>query len=108
MLIKLWDIFINAKLHVINILPRVDKRKNMTINMLNNTIMEICKRHGLSFIDTEHDVKLFSVNGFRRSSYFRRGLDDVHLNKDGILRLGKHLKFLAHNPDILSGKIARY
>jgi hypothetical protein len=68
--------------------------------MLNNTIKEICRRHGLSFIDTEHDVTLFSVKGFRKSSYFRCGFDDVHLNRAGILRLAKHLKFLAHNTRI--------
>ena len=95
---KLWTMCVNAQLHVVNILPRADKRKNDTVNKLNDSIIEICRTHGLNFIDTEYDVKLFSNNyGMRRSFYFRKGYDDVHLNRAGISRLGKHLKYLAHS-----------
>ena len=88
---------INAKLSVINLLPRVDRHKNATINILNNAIKEMCRMHGHSFVDTESKVKLFSNNGHRKSAFFRQGFDDVHLNKSGISRLGKHLKYIAHN-----------
>ena len=94
---KLWDMCINAKLSVTNLLPRVDRRKNATINILNKAIKEMCRMHGHSFVDTESKVKLFSNNGHRKSAFFRQGFDDVHLNKSGISRLGKHLKYIAHN-----------
>ena len=94
---KLWDMCVNAKLSVINILPRVNRQKNATINILNNSIKEMCRMHGFSFVDTESKVKLFSNNGYRKSTFFRQGFDDVHLNKSGISRLGKHLKYIAHN-----------
>ena len=95
---KLWTLCVNAQLNVINILPRADNRKNNIVNKLNDAIIEICKTQGLNFIDTEYNVRLFSNNyGARRSFYFKRGFDNVHLNRAGITRLGKHLKYLAHH-----------
>ena len=93
---RLWDIFMNAKLHIVNILPRVTKVKNDIVCELNNFIKQICCMHGLFFVDTELRNKLFSIDGKRKNFYFKNNFDDVHLNKPGIARLGKHLKYLAH------------
>ena len=70
----------------------------MTVNKLNGSIREICRLHGLTYVDTESDNRLFSEsNGNRKQFYFKDGyFDDVHLNLSGIARLGRHLKYLSH------------
>ena len=93
---RLWEIFSNAKLHVVNILPRADYAKNGIVNELNNYIRHVCLTHGLLYIDTESRTRLFSNGGIRKNFYFRNKFDDVHLNDDGIVRLGKHLKYFSH------------
>ena len=93
---RLWEIFSNAKLNVINILPRADHAKNNVVIELNNYIRHVCQTHGLTYIDTESRIKLFSNGGIRKNFYFRNNYDDVHLNDAGIVRLGKHLKYLSH------------
>jgi hypothetical protein len=95
---KLWEIFLDAKISVVNILPRADRHKNVFVDKLNGSIREMCLLHGLNYVDTEFKNKLFCErNGNRKQLYFRNGyFDDVHLNKDGIARLGRHLKYLAH------------
>ena len=66
---------------------------------LNRHIKQLCNGHGLSYIETELNAQLFSssYNGLRKNTYFRSGYDNVHLNKVGITRLGRHLKHFAHN-----------
>jgi hypothetical protein len=85
---KLWEIFLNAKISVVNILPRADRLENVFVDKLNGSIKEMCVLHGLNYVDTESKNKLFSErNGNRKNLYFENGnFDDVHLNKDGIAR----------------------
>ncbi|KAL5257974.1 hypothetical protein ACHWQZ_G012807 [Mnemiopsis leidyi] len=95
---KLWETFVNAKISMINILPRADRCRNSYVMKLNDYIKKLCQSHGLSFVDTEFKNRLFSeFNGSRKQQYFKSGyFDDVHLNTKGIARLGRHLKYLAH------------
>ena len=95
---KLWDMFANARLHIINILPRECNHKNRVVIELNKSIKEMCYTHGLSYVDTECINELFSSkhSGVRKNMYFKHGYDNVHLNKLGIARLARHLKYLAH------------
>ena len=89
----------NAKINILNLLPRASISRNSVINDLNHYIVSICHQLGyLNFINTEHKICLFSSSdGFRKYTYFKRiGSDNVHLNNSGITRLGKHLKYLLH------------
>ena len=95
---KVWETFVNAKISMINILPRADRCRNNYVMKLNDNIKNLCLSHGLSYVDTEFKNRLFSeLNGSRKQQYFKSGyFDDVHLNAKGIARLGRHLKYLAH------------
>ena len=93
---KLWAEFNSAKIFILNILPRAVASKNYIIQELNRNIENMCYRHGLLYINTEHENNLFSLNNSRKDKYFGRGHDNVHLNKRGIARLGKHLKYVTH------------
>ena len=89
----------NAKINILNILPRASISRNMVINNLNQYLQSLCAGiEFLSFINTEFNVNLFSsYDGYRKNKYFKDiGSDNVHLNRDGIVRLGKHLKYLSH------------
>ena len=96
---SLWELMPNAKINVINLLPRESDCKNSIVNELNYFIKCMCGAHGLNYVDTEHRIRLFTTysDGTRENKYFRSRYDDVHLNKYGISRLAKHLKYLAHN-----------
>ena len=49
------------------------------------------------FIDTELENKLFTDNMHRRKNkFFGVGHDNVHLNKSGVARLARHLKYATH------------
>ena len=93
---RLWELMPNAKLNVINVLPRESKHKNGVVNEINYFIKCMCKAHGLTFVDTEQDIGLFSYRDGRKNNYFKSWYDDVHLNRYGVARLAKHLKYLAH------------
>ena len=89
----------NVKINLINILPRASRHRNNVINNINQYIRNICFHNNyLNFIDTEYKIYLFSnSDGYRKSIYFKPiGTDNVHLNKSGIIRFGKHLKYLLH------------
>ena len=91
----------NAKISIINILPRADSARNNVIYSMNITIMSICdSRDFLNFVSLETDRKLFTKRGYRNDIYFMAGShrypDNPHLNRVGIVRLAKHLKYLAH------------
>ena len=83
---------------MINILPRVSAARNCVINRLNEFICTLCVNLGLNFVSTEIDRYLFSTRqGYRRDDLFNVvGSDNVHLNSSGIIKLGKHLKYLMH------------
>ena len=90
---------IMAKINILNILPRASISRNTVINHLNHYLMNLCTQmECLSLINTEFNVNLFSsYDGYRKNAYFKTlGSDNVHLNKAGIVRLGKHLKYLSH------------
>ena len=92
-----WSL--NARINILNILPRASIHRNHVINNLNNFLKNICYHEGyLNYINTEFNVCLFSrKDGFRKDMFFKViGSDNVHLNKSGILRLGKHLKYILH------------
>ena len=89
----------NVKINLINILPRASRHRNNVINNINQYIRNICLNNNyLNFIDTEYKLYLFSnSDGYRKSIYFKPiGTDNVHLNKSGVVRFGKHLKYLLH------------
>lgn len=91
-----WNPSIN--LNFVNVLPRVSLVRNKVINILNEHIYNLCAANvHTNFISTEKLRNLFAKEGFRRDVYFsNKGSDNVHLNRAGVIRLGKHLKFLAH------------
>lgn len=90
-----------ASVNVINILPRTAKAKNDIIGELNSHIKKMCEKdHSMSYVDTETENNLFRDKfGVRRENFFvqsERFPDNVHMNTPGIVRLGRHLKHLAH------------
>ena len=90
---------IKARINILNILPRASINRNRVINQLNQYLMNLCNQfERLTFINTEFKMNLFSSHdGFRKMTYFKQiGSDNVHLNRLGIVRLGKHLKYLSH------------
>jgi hypothetical protein len=100
---RLWSTFANAQLYVTNILPRADVIKNNVVTDLNKSILKMCRTHGLFYIDTEVENRLFTdTENNRKEKFFSKGYDNVHLNRIGVTRLGKHLKFIAHRCSIQS------
>ena len=92
--------FKSANLKVINVLPRASRLRNEVINKINSYLKFLSNiRQYVTFINTESYFDLFSSkNGFRKNDFFRAvGIDNVHLSRMGVTRLGKHLKYLAHN-----------
>ena len=89
-----------ATVNFINILPRESCIRNTVINMLNCHIKHMeNQKHFVRMVSTELNRNLFSFkNGYRKSNYFsNNGHDNVHLNRSGVGRLARHLKYLAHN-----------
>ena len=88
-----------ACINVLNILPRVVKGRNDIITDLNKHIESFCRSNDLvNFMNTE---SLFcSRYGKRKNQYFvpasRKIADTCHLNRDGVERLGKYLKYWTH------------
>ena len=97
-LYKLWSTFDNAQLHVINILPRQNHEKNAIVQEINVYIDNLCKSHGLFFVNTEmtDDHCFYYTNGLRNNQLFMRGYDNVYMNSKGYMMLAKYLKYLAH------------
>ena len=88
-----------TKINLINILPRASISRNTIINNLNQYLVNLCNNiDNVNFINTEFRTNLFSTyNGYRKNQFFKNiGSDNVHLNALGIVRLGKHLKYLSH------------
>ena len=89
----------DAAINFVNLLPRTSRCRNVVINQLNNNLNIFCNSsYNTNFISTELDRKLFTWDSYRRNDYFSNsGTDNVHLNRKGVIRLSKHLKYLAHN-----------
>ena len=89
-----------TKINVLNLLPRNSIVRNTVINRLNQGIFNVCSqlKNYANFINTEFNVNLFSNSDGHRKCYFfkHNGSDNVHLNILGIVRLGRHLKYLSH------------
>ena len=91
----------DAKIKLLNILPRESRARNGVITRINNYISSLANK--FNFVhhpDTEFNrLYLFaSKSGFRKSFYFSsQGSDNVHLNQNGIIRFARHLKYIAHN-----------
>ena len=91
----LWSTLTNAKLFVVNLLPRECYQNTHIVDSLNYFINGLCKTFGLIYINTEERNRLFrDHNGNRKERFFS---DKVHLNKRGVSRLAAHLKFMIHN-----------
>lgn len=96
-------LFSSAIVNVVNILPRVMENRRHVITQLNCHIKSLCETspgNRLRFIDT-YDIKIFTFpNGSRKSELFkytfRNDMDNVHLNNYGVVKFGRHLKYLAH------------
>lgn len=95
----LRKVFPVAGINVLNILPRVVKGRNDVIFELNKHLESFCMANNLvNYMNTEY---LFSSrNGKRKHQYFvpasTKIVDNCHLNKDGVERLGKYLKYWTH------------
>ena len=99
LLYELWATFGNARLNVLNVLPRESRAKHNTVQQLNHVIKNnICHVHGLNFIDTDCNNKNYFTdkNGLRKNECFSLGYDNVHLSSQGYSILAKYLKYLAH------------
>ena len=89
-----------AKINYVNILPRVSSVRNHAINILNEHIKTMTSSlPNFGIVSTELTRNLFvSRDGYRKDIYFSSmGEDNVHLNDSGVVRLAKHLKYIAHN-----------
>ena len=89
-----------SSINFVNILPRESLVRNNVINSLNHYVKTLVyHRPYLNMVSTELDRCLFSFkDGYRKANYFvNKGEDNVHLNGLGIVRLAKHLKFVAHH-----------
>ncbi len=91
----------NANINVVNILPRESRVRNEVISNINQFLSKLHNKYSyVNMISTEKnpDRYLFSDRlGFRKSLFFsQKGEDNVHLNREGVIRLAKHLKYHAH------------
>ena len=99
----LEEIMPAVSINIINVLPRKGYQRNLAVNQINNYLYNFCRQaNNVNFVNTEVDRNLFTTKqGFRKSFYFvpdsSRIYDNVHLNRSGIVRLAKHLKYVAHN-----------
>lgn len=97
----LKTVFPNAVINVLNILPRKSPERCNIIRHLNSDIERFCRQSDrFEFINTYNNFMFSNSNGSRRNMFFMPAnqyhVDNVHLNANGVVRLGKHLKFLSH------------
>ena len=88
----------NSSINIINVFPRASSQRNWVINNINAFLYDIsCNLDYVIFVNTEATRSLFSTrHGYRKDEYFRSGRDNVHFNVRGIVKLGRHLKHIAH------------
>ena len=95
--------FTGASINLLNVLPRINYQRNLAINRINSFLQTLsCQHEEIVYVNTEFNRNLFSnMLGFRKNFYFMPASssipDNVHLNRAGIIRLAKHLKYVAHN-----------
>ena len=87
-----------VKINVMNILPRSTKGRSDIITELNLHIKHLCDKYLLNYIDTV-SINMFSDSrGNRREEFFsQKCWDNVHLNESGIVRMARHLKYIAYD-----------
>ena len=84
-----------AMINIMNILPRLTPGRNDVVNSLNSMIRDFCRFSNINFMSTSH---LFNFrNGWRIGRYFMPSSqfiqDNCHLNRDGVTRMGKYIKY---------------
>ena len=102
LLIFLKTRFSSSSISIVNILPRAVLGRNHIIIDINTHIKKLCEDQKMVYIDTESEHGLFSTPcGARRANLFRERregiLDNVHLNRYGVVRLARHMKYIAHS-----------
>ena len=89
----------SSKIHVINILPRHSLGRNDVVLELNRMVERYCVANKFEFMNCKHLFKTYQSDS-RNNTYFmppnRYHDDNCHLNKVGVERLGKYLKFWSH------------
>ena len=97
-------LFCTATVNVMNILPRVYENRKKVIGQLNSHIKHLVvkdKSEKINHVDTYTFRMFTSYDGTRKSDLFRKthfnDNDNVHLNTPGVIKLGRHLKYLAHS-----------
>jgi len=89
----------NCTINLINILPRYSRYRNSVINTLNNFMQNMSNNYAfIKFINTEYQLSKFSTpDGWRKSELFsNKGRDNIHLNKSGLIKFAKYMKYLSH------------
>ena len=87
--------FPTAMINIMNILPRLSPGRNDVVASLNCMIEDYCHYSNINFMSTFH---LFNFrNGGRIGRYFMPSSqfihDNCHLNRDGVTRMGKYIKY---------------
>ena len=84
-----------AKIHVINILPRLTLGRNEVVYELNKMVYNFCVANDITFMKTDHLFRL--RNGKRMNQFFMPAneytSDNCHLNAIGYTRFGKFVKY---------------
>lgn len=101
LLLKMYP---QATVGIVNVLPRADPAKMQVVEEINKFLAQTASMYGnkVYFINTYTYGMFTSNRGKNRLARFFRSIhaddkDNVHLNLAGIARLGKHLKYIAHN-----------
>ena len=89
----------SSKIHVINILPRHSLGRNDVVLELNRMVERYCVANKFEFMNCKHLFKTYQSDS-RNNTYFmppnRYHDDNCHLNKVGVERLGRYLKYWSH------------
>ena len=89
----------SSNIHMINILPRHSLGRNDVVSELNRMIEGYCVMNKFQFMNCKHLFKTYQSDS-RNNNYFmppnRYHDDNCHLNKVGVERLGKYLKYWSH------------
>ena len=81
--------YTNAQIHYSPIIPKYDNSNIPVCDKINNAIEKLCKSNHYSFIKTRSLFVNHKGIKFERLSRY----DSLHLNRKGIVAIGKHLKY---------------
>lgn len=85
--------FPNAIIYYSPIIPKKQNNYINTCDEINRSVKFFCEQNGFIYIDTRN---LFVDNNGIRFDRLSR-YDRIHLNRNGIVALGKHLKFIINS-----------